>query len=417
MNRRNSRASLTTALALAALLLAGCARSTRSSTAGTAAEPIPVTVAALRLSRISTPIELSGSLAAVKSVTLGAMSAGRVARVDVRVGDVVRAGDVIAQIDTSSYAAALAQANAGAGAAAASEEAARSTIDVANSSIATSRAQLESALAREALSATTAGRMTSLYQQGAISQQQRDQTQTDLAAARAAVAAARGALDGARNNAAAARSNARAAAQSAVQARAGVTAANVPLRDTTLTAPFGGVIVNKFVEPGAVVATGSPIVSLENSRDLEVDVAAPDEVAGALAPGSIVDVRVDAAGGRAMPSRVRAIVPSQNLVLRSVTLKIAVSTRPGLQPGMFARVSIAGRSHSGWVAPLGALVTRAGQTGVFVVRDGRASFVPLQTGTVGASTVELLGIDGRATEVAISGLQRLGDRSRVTVTR
>ncbi|GAC1543638.1 MAG: efflux RND transporter periplasmic adaptor subunit [Candidatus Velthaea sp.] len=378
---------------------------------------MPIKVASLRYTRIATPIELSGSLAAVQSVTVGAMSAGRIAGVNVRVGDVVHAGDVIAQIDTSGYAAAVAQARAGAAAAAAAEAATKSTIDATAASITSAGAQLQSARAREALAATTAARMASLFAQGAISQQQRDQTQTDLAGARAAVAAAQAGVDGARNNSAAARAQSRAAADSAVQARAGVAAANVPLRDTTLTAPFGGIIVSKFVEPGAVVASGSPIVALQNSHDLEVDVAAPDDAVAGLDPGMAIEVRVDAAGGTPIPSRVRAIVPSQNPALRSVTLKIAVSSRQGLQPGMFARVSINGHTHSGWVAPLAALVTRAGQSGVFVVRDGTASFMPLQTGTVGAATVELLNIDGRATEVAVSGLQRIDDRSRVTVIR
>jgi hypothetical protein len=84
---------------------------------------------------------------------------------------------------------------------------------------------------------------------------------------------------------------------------------------------------------------------------------------------------------------------------------------------MYARVSIIAHTHSGWVAPLAALVTRAGQSGVFAVRDGIATFVPLQTGTVGATSVELLGIDGRGMQVAVSGLERLDDGSRVAVTR
>lgn len=419
MKRRNPISSSAAVLtALAAFALAGCAKTTAPSGSGdAAARSVPVSVASLRYTRIATPIELSGSLAAVQSVIVGAMSAGRVVSVNVRIGDAVRMGDVVAQIDTSSYAAALAQARAGASAAAASQSATQSTIDAAAASIASARAQLEAARAREALSATTAARMRQLFLQGAISRQQHDQAQTDLAAARAALAQAQAGVEGARNNLTASRAQSRAAADSAIQAQAGVAAANVPLRDATLTAPFGGIIVNKFVEPGAVVAPGSPVVAVQNSHDLEVDVALPDGTGAALAPGAAIDVRVDATGGTPIPARIRAIIPSQNPALRSATLKIAVPSRPGLQPGMFVRVSIVGQTHSGWVAPLAALVTRAGQSGVFVVRAGTASFVPVQTGTVGAGTVELLGIDGRAMQVAVGGLQRVDDGSRVTVTR
>jgi multidrug efflux pump subunit AcrA (membrane-fusion protein) len=402
-------------IGIAGLLLAACARTATSP--GAAVTAVPVTVAQLRYTQIATPIELAGSLAAVQSVTVGAISAGRVVSVNVRIGDVVRAGDVIAQIDASGSAAALAQAQASAAAAAAAEDASTSTIDAATASVASAAAQLEAARSRESLAATTSARMATLYAQGAISQQQRDQTLADAAEAQASVAQAQAGVAGARHNFAAAQSQSRAAAESAIGAQAGVAAANVPLRDATLTAPFGGTIVNKFVEPGAVVAPGSPVVTVQNSRDLEVDVAVPDDTAASLVPGAAIDVGIDAAGSTSIPAHIRAIIASQNPALRSSTLKIAVPDRPGLQPGMFVRVSIVAHTHSGWVAPLAALVTRAGQSGVFAVRNGIATFVPLQTGTVGATSVELLGIDGRGMQVAVSGLERLDDGSRVAVTR
>jgi multidrug efflux pump subunit AcrA (membrane-fusion protein) len=334
-----------------------------------------------------------------------------------RVGDVVRAGEVIAQIDASGSAAALTQAQAAAAAAGDAEVAGASTTDAATSSVASAVAQLEAARARESLAATTADRMASLYAQGAISQQQRDQAQSDAAEARAEIAQQRAVLAGARHDLGAAQARSRAAMESAIGARAGVVAADVPLRDATLTAPFDGTIVNKFVEPGAVVAPGSPVVTVQNPHDLEVDVAVPDDIAGGLVPGAAIDVGVEAAGNSPIPAHIRAIVASQNPALRSSSLKIDLPARPGLQPGMYARVSIVAHTHSGWLAPLAALVTRAGQTGVFAVRDGIATFVPLQTGTVGARAVELLGIDGRGMQVAVSGLERLDDGSRVAVTR
>ena len=386
-------------------------------TADASRQSVPVTVAPVRYTNISTPIELSGSLAAVRSVTVGAMSAGRIVNVNVRIGDAVSAGDVIAQIDTSSYTAALAQARAGAAAAVAAQSATVSAIDAANASIASVRAQLEAARAHQALADITASRMQTLFLQGAISKQERDQTQADAAGARAAVAQAQAGVEGARNNLDAAQAQSRASASSALGAQAGVAAADVPLRDATLTAPFSGVITSTFVEPGAVVNPGSPIVAMQNSHDLEVDVAVPDDSLAALAPGTTIDVRVDAVGDAPIPARVRAIVPSQNAALRSAMVVIAIPSRRGLQPGMFARLSIPGNAHRGWVAPLGALVTRAGQSGVFVVRDGRASFVPLQTGAVTASSVELVGYDGQSAQVVIGGLQRVDDGSRVTVVR
>jgi multidrug efflux pump subunit AcrA (membrane-fusion protein) len=414
-----ARRTLTLAAsALAAVLLAGCGRPNASAiSAAASAQPVDVTVARARFARIATPIELSGSLAAVESVTVGAATGGRVVAVDVRIGDVVRAGDRLAQVDPAGPAAEVARARAGASAAAASEAASRSTVAVASSAIAAARAELDAANDRASLAQTTAGRMERLFAQGAISRQQLDQTRGDLAGARAAVAQAQAAVAGAGHSLDAALAQAQAAGQSALGARAGVAAAAAPLRDTTVSAPFAGIVVEKFVEAGAVVAPGSPVVALQDSHDLEVDVAVPDDALAGLVPGTPLAVRIDAAGGAPVPARIRAVVPSQNAALRSATLKIAIAERRGLEPGMFARVSLPGAAHRGWIVPLDALVTRAGQSGVFAVRDGRASFVPVSTGTVGADDVELLDFHNAPMEVVVGGLERIDDGTRVAIAR
>jgi RND family efflux transporter MFP subunit len=208
-----------------------------------------------------------------------------------------------------------------------------------------------------------------------------------------------------------------AATASTQQAQAGVSAADVPLRNATVTAPFDGVVTKKFVEPGAVVAAGSPIATLQDDRLLEADVSVANSAVSALSPGDSVEVRIDAAGGAALRGHVRAIVASDDPTLRSATVKIDVPPAPGLLSGMYVRVRFTSRTRPVWVAPLAALVTRAGQSGVFVVRQGTATFTPVQTGTIGSTNVELVGYAGPAAEVAVSGIQRIDDGSPVTVER
>lgn len=373
------------AIAGAAVLIAGC--SERAAPASTPAS-VPVSVSTAHRAALATSQQLSGTLTAVHATTLGAATAGRVVAVDVRVGDRVSAGDLVAQVDSSQYGAQLAGAQAGASAAAYSQRAAQ--------------AQLEQAQSRLRLASVTAQRMSRLYAEGAISKQQRDQTQSDLAAAQAGVAQAQASLG--------------AAAGTTAQAQAGVNAAAVPLENASITAPFSGIVTQKFVEPGAVVGPGSPVVSIQDTGDLELDVALPEDAAATLVPKTPLLVRVDALGDKPIPAWVRAIIPSQNAALRSATVKIEVSPRRGLLPGMFARVSIKGAAHTGIAVPLGALVTRAGQSGVFAIRNGRASFVPVQTGVSTDRAVEVQGLPA-GTRVAVTGIARLTDGAPVTVTR
>jgi multidrug efflux pump subunit AcrA (membrane-fusion protein) len=400
----------------AALELAGCGGSRNDAAAAShanAAGTVPVALAHLRSATFATATELSGSLTAVRSVTVGAISAGRIVAVNVAVGDRVSAGQVLAQVDTAGFSAGLTQAQAGASAAAANEYASRSSLQASAAAIEAAQAQVAAARSRLVLARVTAQRMASLYAQGAISHQQNDETQAGLSAAQAGFAQAHAGLSGAKDEFEASRSQTQAAADAAAQARAGVAVASVPLRDATLSAPFDGVITSKFVDPGAVVGAGSPVVALQNTQDLELDVAVPDDDVAGLVPGTPLAVRVDAIGGKLVPARVRAVVPSENPALRSATVKIALAGRAGLLPGMYARVSVEGGAHQGWGVPLAALVTRAGQSGVFVVRDGKASFVPVQSGAIGPKLVEVDGVSGASTEVAVSNLERLSDGTPV----
>lgn len=377
-------------IALAALLfsapaIAGCA----AHQAQVPADPaVPVRIVYAAQASFSTPIELSGTLSAVHTSTLGAAAAGRIVSMNVRVGDRVSAGELLAQIDTSQYGAQLAGARAGASAAADSERAAQ--------------AQVAQAQSRLRLAQTTAGRMSQLYAQGAISKQQQDETQANLTAAQAGVAQAQAGL---------------AAAQGmTAQAQAGVTAAGVPLQNTSITAPFTGIVTQKFVETGAVVGPGSPVAAIEDTSDLELDVALPEDDAAALVPGTRLLVNVDALGSTRIPATVRAVVPSQNPALRSATIKLSLSPRTGLLPGMFARVTVHGAPHGGVSVPSSALVTRAGQSGVFTIRDDRASFVPVQTGASTDRNVEVQGL-ALGSRVAVTNVARLTDGASVTVAR
>lgn len=376
------RASAISILAASAAALGGC---TSHPVQPAAAPAVPVSVTAARSAAFSTPLELSGTLSSVHTTTLGAAAAGRIVAVNVRVGDRVEAGQLIAQIDTSQYGAQLTGARAGAAAAADNQRAAQ--------------AQLQQAQSRLALARVTAGRMSQLYVQGAISKQQQDETQSNLQAAQAGVAQAQAGLS--------------AAAGMTAQAQAGVSAAAVPLQNTSITAPFSGIVTQKLVETGAVVGPGSPVAAIQDASDLELDVALPEDDAAALVPGTNLKVRVDALGTR-VPGTVRAVVPSQNPALRSATIKIAVEPRRGLLPGMFARVTVAGAPHDGVSVPLSALVTRAGQSGVFAVRADTASFVPVQTGASTDRAVEVQGLQS-GSRVAVTNVSRLTDGARVAV--
>ncbi len=336
---------------------------------------------------IASTTDFSGSLVAVHRATVGALTPGRIDFVAVRAGDRVAAGTVLARVDSAQYSAMLAGAQAGARAAGAGSQAAL--------------AGLQQAQSRYDLAAKTAQRMSNLYRAGAISKEQHDQVQMQLQVARAGLAQARAQVQAASGGEAA--------------ARAGVAAASVPVNDATIAAPFSGIVTQTFVRQGEVVGAGSPVARIESDGSLELKVAIPLNDLAAVRSQRELEVRVDAIGESTLRGTVRSIVPSDNPALRSAMLRVELPAHPGLLPGMFARVLVRAQSARGMRIPLSALVERAGQSGVFAIRAGKAEFVPVTSVASNTRYAIVTGLtDG--TTIAASNLAELTDGAAVTVT-
>ena len=329
---------------IAMILLAECSHGAKPS----AEAAIPVRTAPVVRRAIASQLELSGNVVAAQTVQLAATVPGRLVELRVRIGDRVTAGEPLATIDGSTYraqqtqaAGELARAQADRGAASAGYDAARARLELAR---------------------VTEGRMARLYAAGAVARETYDQAHSEYLAASAALDQARAAI--AEGN------GAQAAAAGALDA------ASVSLADTVVRAPFDGVVTAKLAEAGSVVAPGVPIVSIQSDGALEIDVAVPQDAAAAVAVGQRLYVHVDALDKRTIVSRVRSITPMNDPATRSVLVKAAMPPVPGAISGMYARLELPGVAHPGATVPLAALVTRAGQTGVFVVHDGKRPSFP-----------------------------------------
>lgn len=377
--------ALAAAVALAGLLAAGCA----SKPAPEQVAPAAVRVAAVRELAFVRRLDLSGSVVASRQAAVGAVVPGRITAVLVRVGDVVAAGDPIARIDDASYRAAYAQAAGSSGA--------------AQANVAAARAQADAARTRLSLAQTTAHRMAVLFGEGAISRQEFDEAQSGFAAARAALAQAQAAIG--------------AASGAAGEAKAALAAAAVPLGEAVVRAPFDGVILARDVDPGAVVGAAAPIVTVEDNAHLELDVMLPEDEASAVRPHLPARVAVDALGGRSVEGRVRAVVASENAALRSVLVKIDLPTLRGLYAGMFARVALDGPARIASAVPAEALVSRAGQDGVFAIDGRRVAFIPVLTGATQDRWIEIRDLPASVHQVAVAGVEHLTDGAPVAILR
>ncbi|MEZ5289682.1 MAG: efflux RND transporter periplasmic adaptor subunit [Vicinamibacterales bacterium] len=188
------------------------------------------------------------------------------------------------------------------------------------------------------------------------------------------------------------------------------------LGDVALVAPASGVLLERRIEVGSLVGTGTVGFVLADVSAVKARVGVPDHMLRAVAPGAALDVTIDALAGATFPGRVTALAPVADPQSRVFDVEVTIPNREGrLRPGMIGSVAFAPASGMDAAAaglltvPLSAVVRPESGDGAYAVvvvgRRGGAELARLRT-------VELGDVVGNGVTVT-RGLTR-GDRIVVT---
>lgn len=348
-----------TAVALAAaLVLSGCSLLSGGKQNQNGVDPIPVSVTEAKTGRVTAASPASAQIEPVLTVPVTAKIPGRVTVVHKEMGDRVKAGDVLAELEDRDASAQLAQANAAV-------------------------AQAE---AQRAEAERQAARLAELLKAGAVSQQQAEQVQTQATLAAAQVQSARASLELARAN----------------------------FDRTRITASADGVLASRNVEPGAMVGAGTTLFYLVDLSTVVVKAAVAERDVNQIAPGTSVPVKVPALE-REFSGKVEAVSPAMDRQTRSYQVKVTMANPDGvLKGGMFAEVRFPVREHEGIVLPVSAVVERNGDQVLFVVENGVARQVMVKVVLSANDTVVVEGIKA-GQQVVTAGQNRLFDGAPVKV--
>jgi len=287
------------------------------STAAPALEFTTADIAVVELRALARTLPISGSLSPVTHSTVRSKVPGEVRRVHVREGERVAAGQVLAETDTVDLQARL-------------------DAQVAS---------LEEAKARLSIAAKNRDNAQKLNQQGFISQNAFDTTQSGFEAAAAAVKSAEAQVRLARN----------------------------ALQDAVVRAPIGGIVAKKMINAGDKVSIDSPVVTIVDLAKMEIEAPAPAAEIPGLRIGQTAVFRVDGFGERAFAGRLERINPTTEPGSRAITVYLSVGNEDGLlKGGMFAKGSlILGKGEPAPTIPASALLEEAGQAFVYTVEDGK----------------------------------------------
>ena len=185
--------------------------------------------------------------------------------------------------------------------------------------------------------------------------------------------------------------------------------AQVRLERTTVRAPFGGLVGQRFVSLGDYVTTGTELVTLQTINPQRVAFQVPERYARALRPGQEVTFGVAAIPGREFTGHVDFVNPVIQLPGRTILVKARVPNPDRLlQAGMFVEAHLVTAVRpKAVVVPEEAVVPVQGANFVWVVADNKATQRQIGIGIRTPGLVEVTSGLEAGEQVVVGGAERL----------
>jgi RND family efflux transporter MFP subunit len=370
-----------------------------------AAEPISVGPPEKR-SLVRT-VEQPGRIDPFAQTPLLARISGYVKSVHADIGDRVKAGQLLAELDVPEMEEELKQKQALVGQAAAEVTHAEKLVAAAEANVKSAAASVtEAAAARKRTTAnyerwkSEAARVDVLVAKKVIDEQTRDETLNQFRAAEAmreeveakvrSAEAAQVESDARREKTAAdvlvAKAKSRVAAAEEGRTRAWLGYARI-------VAPFDGIVTFRQVDVGHFLQPGkdAPLFVVTMRDKVRVFVDVPETDVAAITDDAKATVRVQSLRGREFQGSVTRTAWALETKSRTLRTEIDLPNPDGiLRPGMYAYATITVTPPPIWTLPAAAVVKTADGAAAFLVKDGKATRVNVQTGYANAQLVELL---------------------------
>ena len=390
-------------LLLALIFVPACSSSSQQNAhdAQAASSPaaVPIDSAKAETRELQRVVQAVGTLDPNEEVTVSNQVEGTVEKLYVDLGDAVRAGQLLAQLDIRELELAVHQQEA-----ALQQELARLGLADASTSLDESTtSQVRQAEATFAEAKIRLDRVRKLTEEGVVSKQQLDEQQAKYDVAEAAVRGARETVWNIR---------ATIAARSAA-----LRLSEKKLADAKIMAPMNGFIKDRLAVEGQFLKSNSPVVTIVQNSPLKLRLDVPEGAVSSVAIGRTVKFHVDAFPDREFDGKISRISPSVDQQSRTLKLEAIVNNSAGLlKPGFFARVTIqTDRKDRAVVVPADALFSFAGLEKLFIIENGKVAERVVRSGLRLDGQVEIVEGLKEGEIVAISNLGNLQQGREVSV--
>ncbi|QEA12766.1 efflux RND transporter periplasmic adaptor subunit [Comamonas flocculans] len=303
--------------------------------------PVQVTQARVESAQLAPALFGIGTVEARHTTRLGPTVAARVKYLDVDVGDVVRAGQVLGEMEPVDL---------------------DERLQALQALRKRSQAALREATARRGFASAQAERYAQLLAAHSTSEELLLTKRQELAVADAVLAAAR---------------------EDLVRTTADIAALRAQRGQLRLVANKDGIVSAREAEPGSTVVAGQAVLEVIAPASLWINLRLDQISAAGLAPGLPAQIRLRSRRSEPLTGRVLRVEPKADVVTEELLAKVVFEQLPTPLPplGELAEVTLQLPALAATpVLPNAALHHRRGETGVWQVADGRARFVPVKTG-------------------------------------
>jgi len=381
----------TTVILVVLLALAGCAGNPVAETkAWEAGPPVKVKLESVQTGESRRTFEASGTVHSLVQAPLASKVMGTILEIRVRPGDPVKAGQVLAVIDSREVESMVEKAQSGI-------QEVQSTREEVEKGLLAAEANLE-------LATATLKRYQELKEKKSVSPQEFEEVQARQRVATAQVDA----LEAKKQQVLA----------KAAQIRSDMGAAQVLKSYSEIRSPLNGDVSLRQAEPGSLAVPGVPLLTVEEIGRFRLEVPVEESRIARIRLGEEVRVKIDSVGREGISGVVGEIQPSADTASRTYLVKINLPALPGLRAGMYGEASfLAGTRQGIWLNPRS--VVRQGQLeGVYVVdKENTARLRLLRLGESSADGVEVLSGLQDGERYVTEGPPELKDGSRVEVVR
>ena len=416
MQRHCLTAAACLSLTACLFALSGCGHQASVASENEPPEDATVTVASPIQRTIHYVVEQPGRIEAFEQTPIYAKIPGYVRKVSVDIGDRVKRGDLLVELNVPEVVevhhakeALVTQARLG-------MNQAERTIDVIQASLATAQADLEVTKAgREKTAAAVkrweseCQRMEELNREKVVDTQSRDEVRNQCRSAEAAdkeaaarIHGAEAALIEARARLAKAKADLDAARNQLVVAQAEERESSALLSYSRILAPYDGVISDRQVHTGHFLnaangsTTGHPLLVIVRRDKVRVFAEVPEADAVRVNAGEAGHIRVQTLNDREFMGKVAGTSWSLDPTQRTLRTEIDFPNPEGvLRPGMYCHSLIDVEHAQAWEIPASAVLVRDEMTFCYEVREGKAHRLQLRLGLRDGNQVEVLKIQVR----------------------